>query len=217
MGVENVQAALAISHTIRAVRDLRILLHMAMRSLDKPNGKGQQPYLYYGGEDELLVAAYGPRAEYPRSCRTNVQESMKRLRDAGLIEPLNQARRGTRQTWRQTYATSVAMADSPPGSGTGAPPVQVQIAPPVQVQNVPKPGAPRRDQEEGQESSARTSPVDQEPSRTYAGADVASESDVDGVERGHAFAGRPDDSCLTCGGAYQNRKLHPLYLLTVTA
>jgi len=217
MGVENVQAALAVSHDIRAVRDLRILLHMAMRSLDKPNGKGQQPYLYYGGEDELLVAAYGPRESYPRSNLTHVRESMKRLRDAGLIEPLNQARRGTRQTWRQAYAAGFVSGDSLPGSGTKASPVQEQLASPVREQNVPKPGSPRRDQEEGQESLARTSPVDQEPSRTYAGADVASESDVDGVERGHAFAGRPDDSCLTCGGAYQNRKLHPLYLLAVTA
>lgn len=216
MGVENVQAALAVSHDIRAVRDLRILLHMAMRSLDKPNGKGQQPYLYYGGEDELLVAAYGPRDSYPRSNLTHVRESMKRLRDAGLIEPLNQARRGTRQTWRQAYAAGFVAGDSLPGSGTKASPVQEQIASPVQEQNVPKPGSPRRDQEEGQESSARTSPVDQEPSRTYAREDSGPD-DSQRVIGGHRFAGLPGEDCLECQGAYQNRKLHPLHLLDFTA
>ena len=131
MGIDAVNAALAKVHSL-SVGETKVLLRMAAGVLDKPNGKGQKPGLYYAGEEPLLGVLYGPLDEgYNASQVRHVRRTLASLRKKGLIEPLGLARAGTRQTWLQRYffmgpqggAGSHPQGDLPdhPEGGAGGP------------------------------------------------------------------------------------------------
>lgn len=118
MGIDAVN--LALTH----IRDLtfgeaKVLLVMATSSLDKPNGKGQPPGLYWKGEVPFLAVMYGPRGDdaYTSTQVRYVRQMVAGLRKKGLIQPVGRAHTGSRQTWRLTYFVGAVPVDDQDGEG----------------------------------------------------------------------------------------------------
>lgn len=125
MGIDAVGAALAHLHGLSRAES-KVLVYMAFRVLDKPNAKGQKPNLYYAGEVPLLSVVFGPKGddEYTDSQVRYIRRTLASLRKKGLIEPLGQARSGTRQTWLQRYVFLTfegGLSDHPQGGSTDHP------------------------------------------------------------------------------------------------
>lgn len=195
MGINAVSVAISHLHGL-TLAESKVLIYMAFTVLDKPNGRGQQPNLYFRGEVPLLSVVYGPRGDdgYTTSEARHIRRTLASLRKKGLIEPLGHARTGTRQTWLQKYVflgTEGGSTGHPQGGMTGHPVDPIRVAPEV----TPRKNNPK-DTFSGHTSASQPSPK------------TAREE----VEP-HRFDGQPGGDCLSCDGHYMNRTLHPLILL----
>lgn len=199
MGIDVVSVALAHVHDLSQA-ETKVLIRMAFTALDKPSAKGHQPGLYFDGETPLLSIVYGPKNEYTPSQVRHIRRTLASLRAKGLIEPLQLARSGTRQTWLQKYFFAGTeggagshpqgdVADHPEG-GAGGP------------SRVTSRTTPRTEKDEIEDSSLGHTSTSQ-PSPKTAREEVEP----------HRFDGQPGGDCLACGGHYLNRTIHPLILL----
>ena len=200
MGIDAVAAALAHVHDL-SMPESKVLIRMAFGVLDKPNARGQKPNLWYGGETPLLSVVYGPQADgYTDSQVRHIRRTLSSLRKKGLIEPLGQARTGTRQTWLQRYVfleTEGGLADHPKGGASDHP-----KGGPADPNRVVQQTTPRTHQDKLEDSFSGHTSASQ-PSPKTAREEVEP----------HRFDGQPGGDCLSCDGHYMNRTLHPLILL----
>lgn len=194
MGIETVGVAISHLHKL-TLAESKVLVYMAFTVLDKPNAKGNQPYLYYKGETPLLSVVYGARddGEYTTSEVRHVRRTLASLRKKGLIEPLGQARTGTRQTWLQKYVfmgSEGGTTGHPQGGTTGHPVDPIRVAPQV----TPRKTNPK-DTFSGHTSTSQPSP---KTARDESGAesDGVSERWTDErCDHGHLVR---NDTCATC-------------------
>lgn len=157
MGIETVGVAISHLHAL-TLAESKVLVYMAYTVLDKPNAKGNQPYLYYRGEEPLLSVVYGARDDkkYTTSEVRHIRRTLASLRKKGLIEPLGHARTGTRQTWLQKYVflgTEGGTTGHPQGGTTGHP-----VAPSRVVQEVTPRKTNPEDTFSGHTSTSQPSP-----------------------------------------------------------
>lgn len=90
----------------------KVLVRMAVTSLDKPNAKGQPAALYWGGWTDLALAlgrevpddnGTPEMARRRKVIRDEVIRHTTALTNAGAIKPaVDKPVRGTKQTWKLT-------------------------------------------------------------------------------------------------------------------
>lgn len=118
MGAQLV-SAIVISHPRLSDRAFRVAVRMALSALDRPNERGQPAGLYFAGWEPLaLVLGYElPPATDPetrkkrRNASENVRRAVRELILAGLVQPLGNAHRGSRQTYKLCLSPLTAAAD----------------------------------------------------------------------------------------------------------
>ncbi len=101
MGGQLVKAAIRCGHGLPLCA-YKCLMHMAVSIM--PDNIGAPTY--YGGRDALVRAVYGQLAPKDSKRRENqyrqISENLKKLRETGLIDPLNEGHKGHRVNYRLT-------------------------------------------------------------------------------------------------------------------
>ena len=101
MGGQLVKAAIRCGHGL-PLGAYKCLMHMAVSIM--PDNIGAPTY--YGGRDALVRAVYGQLAPKDSKRRENqyrqISENLKKLRETGLIDPLNEGHKGHRVNYRLT-------------------------------------------------------------------------------------------------------------------
>lgn len=182
--------------------ELTVLGYMCLVALDKENGKGQRAGLYFGGWEPLALALGYP--SLTPAAKEKVRRSVKGIREKGLVKPLvAHAQTGERQVYRIMFAATGAQVQSP-NRATGSEPQEGHN---FRGDWGSVSEAPRTHKEEGEDLRQDTHPK----SATELQNAREDEKSKDGAA--HKFEGRPGNDCLTCGGSYINRSLHPIRLL----
>ncbi len=113
MGARNVSAAFAMwAHLDHA--PFRVLVGMALQSLDQPSAEGRPARVYFGGEDALV--------ELLGRSRSAAYKALGALRKAGAIEVMDVGRKGHRAVYKLALdplnaAHSVAVTETSKGRG----------------------------------------------------------------------------------------------------
>lgn len=185
----------------------KVLVAMSMSALDKPSN-GRPASLYWGGWDALALALGYDAADRNSAGHNAVARAVRELKTGRHITPMVEAGRGTRQSY-------MVHPGGIPGGGQGEQNAHAggeQNAHTKGEQNahqrVSKTLPPRKEQG----SSGLTQDIDlirrPEPQEAVLEA-AADEMRVPP----HKFNGNPGADCLTCDGAYADRRRHPLHLL----
>lgn len=185
----------------------KVLVAMSMSALDKPSN-GRPASLYWGGWDALALALGHENADRNSAGHNAVARAVRELRNARHITPMVDAGRGTRQSYM--VHPGGLPADSKGEQNAHARGEQNAHAKGEQNahQRVSKTLPPRKEQG----SSGLTQDIDliRRPEPREAALDAA--ADEMRVPP-HKFNGNPGADCLTCDGAYADRRRHPLHLL----
>lgn len=203
MGIDLTKQLFARHAADLTAGELTVLGYMCVVALDKENGRGQPPGLYFGGWEPLALAlGYDGLTE---AAKTKVKRAVRGIRDKGLVKPMvAHAKTGERQVYRITLAGAGGQKQTPTRGSESDPHQGVTSRP-----------------DRGSES---------DPPRTYLGqredlrqdtqlTTSAQPQDARGVKDGdeevgpHKFQGAPDDDCTACGWSYLNRSVHPLHLI----
>jgi hypothetical protein len=113
MGARNVSAAFTLwAHLDHA--PFRLLVGMALQSLDQPSAEGRPARVYFGGEDALV--------ELLGRSRAPAYKALGALRKAGAVEVLDVGRRGHRAVYKLALdplnpPVSVAVTETSKGRG----------------------------------------------------------------------------------------------------
>lgn len=187
--------------------ELTVLGYMCLVALDRPNGKGQPPGLYFGGWEPLAIALGYP--ELNEAAKTKVKRAVRGIRDKGLVKTMvAHAKTGERQVYRITFATSGGRNQTPSRGAETDPQEGVGIRPDRGSESDP-PRTHRGQTEDLHQDTSITSVT--KPQR-------ADGPEKAGEIRPHKFEGQPAaGDCLTCDLPYLNRKAHPMHLLRGTA
>lgn len=139
MGIELVKSVIALHGGLNG-NQYKVLIAMAWQALDKPKD-GRPAALYWGGWEPLGAAlGYGIGDKLDAGSRVaqeRVRQAMKGLAKAGLIEPLNVARRGTRQSYRlwitpfPTVIDGGSKAEGSPSESEGGSPSESEGSKPL--------------------------------------------------------------------------------------
>lgn len=191
----------------------KVLNRMAMTALDSPKD-GRPDRLYFNGWEPLAMALGYADGDVSHGSPgfQSVKRALATLRKEGFVEPLGEARTGTRQTYRVCVGLVSGGQKVTPCGGQKVIPTWGSESDPSGGRKVTPLGHTK---DPGQDLT-QDRHDDSQPSRTYARDDFGPDDDSRQVV-GHRFAGLPGEDCLECQGAYQNRKLHPLHLLDFTA
>jgi len=214
MGIEIVKAAAVYGRRLSG-NAYKVLIAMSLQSLDRPKD-GRPASLYFGGWG-ALQAALGYDEGGPKSAgHTAVKRAVRELRDGKHITPMVTAARGNRQSYlvhpggigkgvtSDPQSTEERGSLSDPKRGSDQTLKGGQI--PTERGSLSDP--PRKEQE----GQGLTQDIDliRRPEPQEAALDAA--ADEMRVPP-HKFNGNPGADCLTCDGAYADRRRHPLHLL----
>lgn len=191
----------------------KVLNRMAMTALDSPKD-GRPDRLYFNGWEPLAMALGYADGDVSHGSPgfQGVKRALATLRKEGFVEPLGEARAGTRQTYRVCVGLASGGQKVIPSGGRKVTPKWGSESDPSGGQKVTPLG---HIQDTGQDLT-QDRHDDSQPSPTSA-REGSQPDDSQRVVGGHRFVGLPGEDCLECEGAYQNRKLHPLHLLDFTA
>jgi hypothetical protein len=114
MGIDLAKAASVHGRRLKA-NPYKCLMHMALVALDRPNGKGQPPNLYYAGWESLATALGFDVPDGDHDRRRDLYEivarAIRQLKKEGLIQALDsKPRKGQRQTFRLTLSPAGSRA-----------------------------------------------------------------------------------------------------------
>lgn len=203
MGVDLTKQLFARHAADLTAGELVVLGYMCLVALDKENGKGQPPGLYFGGWEPLAIAlGYDGLNE---AAKTKVKRAVRGIRDRGLVKPMvAHAKTGERQVYRITFATGGGRIQTP-NRGSEVDPQEGVTSRPNRGSEVDPPRTELGQTEDLLQDIQLPSATE---SQTARGDGEAKD------EMGpHKFRGQPGDDCEACGASYLNRRVHPLHLI----
>lgn len=203
MGIDLTKQLFARHARDLTASELTVLGYMCLVALDRPNGKGQPPGLYFGGWEPLALALGYP--ELNEAAKTRVKRAVRGIRDKGLVKTMvAHAQTGERQVYRITFAETGGRNQTPNRGSKVDPQEGVGIGPDRGSESDP----PRTHR-------GQTQDLSQDISITSVTQPQAALPSKEAEEiRPHKFNGNPAaGDCLTCDRSHLNRKLHPLHLI----